>query len=247
MTMSSSRTCTVRCSTQRRRSGLTKPRVPVSRWPGPRALSLPLLALRTELTSSSAYRRLNSDITIDAHPLAFAPSLFSSSTTAPSSTPARVLQGAFDLVIDCTDNPATRHFLSAYTVAHRIPLVSGGAVRTDGTVGVYGIPLAQAQQPSQPSTAASTSAAAEVAVEKATEAPSAEKEEEYGPCYACLFPPAPASGTLSDEQAALQGTGACADEGVLGALCGAVGVTMASEALKVLLGTGSSPLSHPLW
>jgi adenylyltransferase/sulfurtransferase len=131
-----------------------------------------------------------------------------------TSTPASILDASFSLIIDCTDNPDTRYFLNAYASAHRIPLVSGGAVRTEGVVGVYGLPLP---------------------MDSKIDAASIH----YGPCYACVFPPAPIPAIPpSEEQKALQGTGACSDEGVIGVACGIVGLTMASEALRVLLGTG---------
>lgn len=66
-----------------------------------------------------------------------------------------------------------------------------------------------------------------------------------GPCYACVFPPLLIPETpLSDEQIALQGTGACSDEGVLGLLCGVVGLAMGSEGIRVLLGIGESSQSR---
>lgn len=42
-----------------------------------------------------------------------------------------------DLVLDCSDNFATRHALNLACVQHRKPLVSGAAVRFDGQVSVY--------------------------------------------------------------------------------------------------------------
>lgn len=42
-----------------------------------------------------------------------------------------------DLVLDCSDNFATRHALNLACVRHRKPLVSGAAVRFDGQVSVY--------------------------------------------------------------------------------------------------------------
>lgn len=42
-----------------------------------------------------------------------------------------------DVVLDCTDNFATRHAINAACVAHRKPLVSGAAIRFDGQVTVY--------------------------------------------------------------------------------------------------------------
>ncbi|ORY54469.1 hypothetical protein BCR35DRAFT_296691 [Leucosporidium creatinivorum] len=185
--------------------------------------------------------KLNSDVKINAHALPFTPSLFHSATT-----PSSILEPSFSLILDCTDNPATRHFLNAYAVAYGIPLVSGGAVRTEGTVGVFGLPL-----PSPPST---SSGSAPVDSESST-------PPTHGPCYACIFPPSAPSPTppstelspaerllqedLRAEKLALQGTGACSDEGVLGILCGQVGVQMGAEAMRVLLGV-AKPTLHLL-
>lgn len=42
-----------------------------------------------------------------------------------------------DLVLDCTDNFASRHAINRACVRHRRPLVSGAAIRFDGQVAVY--------------------------------------------------------------------------------------------------------------
>ena len=42
-----------------------------------------------------------------------------------------------DVVLDCTDNFATRHAINRATTKHRKPLVSGAAIRFDGQVAVY--------------------------------------------------------------------------------------------------------------
>ncbi len=42
-----------------------------------------------------------------------------------------------DVVVDCSDNFATRHAVNAACVAHRKPLVSGAAIGFDGQVSVY--------------------------------------------------------------------------------------------------------------
>jgi len=42
-----------------------------------------------------------------------------------------------DVVLDCSDNFATRHLLNAACVRQRKPLVSGAAIRFDGQLGVY--------------------------------------------------------------------------------------------------------------
>ncbi len=52
---------------------------------------------------------------------------------------------AADVVLDCSDNFATRHAINRACVAHRKPLVSGAAVRFDGQVSVFD--LRQASSP----------------------------------------------------------------------------------------------------
>ena len=42
-----------------------------------------------------------------------------------------------DVVLDCTDNFATRHAINRACVKHRVPLVSGAAIRFDGQLSVY--------------------------------------------------------------------------------------------------------------
>jgi molybdopterin/thiamine biosynthesis adenylyltransferase len=42
-----------------------------------------------------------------------------------------------DVVLDCSDNFATRHQINRACVHHRKPLVSGAAIRFDGQVGVF--------------------------------------------------------------------------------------------------------------
>lgn len=42
-----------------------------------------------------------------------------------------------DLVLDCSDNFATRHAINRACVHHRKPLVSGAAIRFDGQISVY--------------------------------------------------------------------------------------------------------------
>jgi len=42
-----------------------------------------------------------------------------------------------DVVLDCTDNFATRHAINRSCVQHRVPLVSGAAIRFDGQLSVY--------------------------------------------------------------------------------------------------------------
>lgn len=58
----------------------------------------------------------------------------------------------------------------------------------------------------------------------------------HGPCYRCVFPHPPAPDAVPS----------CAQAGVLGALCGAVGSVQATEALKLLLGVGEPLLGRVL-
>ena len=51
---------------------------------------------------------------------------------------------------------------------------------------------------------------------------------EHGPCYRCLYPEPPPPGMVPS----------CAEGGVLGVLCATVGSIQATEAIKVLTGTG---------
>lgn len=47
------------------------------------------------------------------------------------------LVASADIILDCTDNFATRHAINRACVHHRKPLVSGAAIRFDGQVSVY--------------------------------------------------------------------------------------------------------------
>lgn len=49
------------------------------------------------------------------------------------------LVGAADVVLDCSDNFATRHAVNRACVAQRRPLVAGAAIRFDGQLGVYDV------------------------------------------------------------------------------------------------------------
>ena len=100
---------------------------------------------------------------------------------------------AADVVIDCSDNFATRHAVNAACVVHRKPLVSGAAIGFDGQVSVYDV------------------------------------RQDDAPCYACVFPP---EVTFEEVQ--------CATMGVFAPLVGIIGTVQAAEALKLLMGVGSS-------
>ncbi len=98
-----------------------------------------------------------------------------------------------DVVLDCSDNFATRYALNRVCVQLKKPLVSGAATRFNGQVTVFDL-----RQP-------------------------------QSPCYHCLYP----------EQAGAEET-RCAVMGVFAPLVGIIGSLQAAEALKLLLGAGTS-------
>lgn len=100
---------------------------------------------------------------------------------------------AADVVLDCSDNFATRHAINRACVRFRKPLVSGAAIRFDGQVSVFDL------------------------------------RRRDSPCYHCLFP----EGQDVEEVR-------CAVMGVFAPLTGIIGATQAAEALKLLVGCGTS-------
>ncbi|KIW30602.1 uncharacterized protein PV07_06335 [Cladophialophora immunda] len=72
----------------------------------------------------------------------------------------------YDLVLDCTDNPATRYLISDACVAMEKVLVSGAAQRGEGMLIVLNSP------------------------------PTSFEGDEKGPCYRCVFPRPPAPETV---------------------------------------------------
>jgi molybdopterin/thiamine biosynthesis adenylyltransferase len=103
------------------------------------------------------------------------------------------LVASADVVLDCSDNFATRYTLNRICVQLKKPLVSGAAIRFSGQVTVYDL------------------------------------RQESSPCYQCLFP----------EEAAGEDT-RCAEMGVFAPLVGIVGSMQAAEALKLLMGVGTT-------
>ena len=98
-----------------------------------------------------------------------------------------------DVVLDCSDNFATRHAINRACVRHRKPLVSGAAIRFDGQAAVFDL--------RRPDSA----------------------------CYHCLFP----EGEDIEEVR-------CAVMGVFAPIVGIIGTTQAAEALKLIIGCGTS-------
>jgi sulfur-carrier protein adenylyltransferase/sulfurtransferase len=96
----------------------------------------------------------------------------------------------YDLIIDGTDNFATRYLVNDACVLLGKPYIWGSIYRFDGQASVFW--------------------------------------SEYGPCYRCLYPEPPPPGMVPS----------CAEGGVLGVLCAAIGSIQATEAVKLLMGIG---------
>jgi len=99
----------------------------------------------------------------------------------------------YDLIVDGTDNFATRYMVNDAAYFLRIPYVWGSIYRFDGQASVF--------------------------------APSLGDDL---PCYRCLYPEPPPPGMVPS----------CAEGGVLGVLCAAIGSIQVNEAIKLLAGIG---------
>jgi len=106
------------------------------------------------------------------------------------STNALDVLGGYHLVLDGTDNFATRYLVNDACAILGVPEVWGSIFRFDGQVSVFWA--------------------------------------EHGPTYRDLHPTPPPPGSVPS----------CAEGGVLGVLCGAVGSVMATEAVKLITGAG---------
>ena len=105
---------------------------------------------------------------------------------------ARDLLAGADVVLDGTDDYATRFAVNAACHALGVPLVSGAVGRWDGQVGVFASGTAKGL-----------------------------------PCYRCFVPDAPPDAEH------------CATTGIVGALTGVIGATMALEAIKLIAKAGT--------
>ena len=98
----------------------------------------------------------------------------------------------YDVILDGTDNFATRYLVNDACVLLKKPNAYGSIFRFEGQASVF-----------------------------------ATKD---GPCYRCLYPEPPPPGLVPS----------CAEGGVLGVLPGVIGTIQATEALKLILGAGST-------
>lgn len=104
----------------------------------------------------------------------------------------------YDLIIDGTDNFATRYLINDAAALLGLPYIWGSIYRFDGQASVFW--------------------------------------SQAGPCYRCLHPTPPPLGSVPS----------CAEGGVLGVLCGAIGSLQTNEAIKLITGVGESLLGSLL-
>lgn len=103
------------------------------------------------------------------------------------------LFAGYDLILDGTDNFATRYLVNETCVALGKPLIAAALTQWEGQISVY--------------------------------------DPTHGtPCYACVFPEAPAAHLVPS----------CAEAGVIGPLPGVIGAMMALEAVKWITGAGET-------
>ena len=131
------------------------------------------------LSAADAIAKINSGTKVETHLDGFRPAS------------ALDLVAKYDVVVDASDNPATRYCINDACVIAGRPLVSGAAIGTDGQLSVY-------------------------------------NHGKESPCYRCIWPDPPESGTCQR----------CSDAGVLGVLPGIIGTLQALEAIKVITGVG---------
>src|SRR2546423_8226754 len=112
--------------------------------------------------------------------------------TALTSKNALDILSGYDIVVDGTDNFATRYLVNDACVFTGKPNVYGSIFLFEGQASVFAA------------------------------------REKDGPCYRCLYPEPPPPGLVPS----------CAEGGVLGILPGLIGMIQATEAVKLILGTG---------
>ncbi|KAK5273028.1 glycerol-3-phosphate dehydrogenase [Exophiala xenobiotica] len=122
----------------------------------------------------------------------------------------------YDVVLDCTDNPATRYLVSDACVVSGTICVSGAAQRGEGSLVVLNNP----PKPKRPG----VSQQAQAEGQGQARAQSQAQPEEKGPCYRCVFPRPPPPEMVRG----------CSEIGILGPVVGVIGTLMAGEAIKII-------------
>lgn len=119
----------------------------------------------------------------------------------------------YDVVLDCTDNPATRYLISDACVLLGKPLVSASALRADGQLSILNYP------PAPPGSTITTTKQSST-----DETPQSVETPTGGPCYRCIWPTPPPPSAVTT----------CGEGGILGPVVGVMGVLQALETIKIL-------------
>ncbi len=119
------------------------------------------------------------------------------------------LFAGYHLVLDGTDNFATRYLVDDACAVLGLPLVWGSVLRFDGQVSVFWSKRRSGTEELSPG-------------------------EERGVTYRDLHPTPPPPGSVPS----------CAEGGVLGVVCAAIGSVMATEAVKLICGIGEPLLGR---
>ncbi|GII98633.1 adenylyltransferase/sulfurtransferase [Sediminihabitans luteus] len=137
-----------------------------------------------------------------------------------AATALDVLRG-YDLVLDGADNFATRYLVSDAAEVLGIPVVWGSIHQFQGQVSTFWAAPHLAPDTDPQGADAATAAPLDPALAA-------------GVTYRDVFPEPPPPGAVPD----------CATGGVLGAMCGTIGSAMATEAIKLVTGTGRTLLGR---
>ncbi|MDW5416039.1 molybdopterin-synthase adenylyltransferase MoeB [Iodobacter sp. CM08] len=101
--------------------------------------------LQRQIIHSTASLGQNKAISAKAAASAINPQIkINAITTRATAAELNKLVAAADIVLDCCDNFATRHAVNRACVAHKVPLVSGAAVRFDGQLTTFDARLGNA-------------------------------------------------------------------------------------------------------
>ena len=161
------------------------------------------------------------------------------------STDTELVTGGYDIIVDCTDNPATRYLISDVCVALGKILVSGAAQRAEGQLmrlcypPPY-VPPHHAAVPPQAQHLPSPTSLEETSKRESSLPSSLAAEEDAdrfknmgtrgsistprGPCYRCIFPVPPSAETVQP----------CSEIGILGPVVGLIGTLMAMDVIKII-------------
>lgn len=135
-------------------------------------------------SAADAVARWNPHVEVRTHPVRL------------TSQNAMEIIAGYDLVLDGSDNFATRYLVNDACALSGVPCVWASILRFDGQVSVFWAG--------------------------------------HGPCYRCLFPEPPPAGMVPS----------CAEGGVLGVLCAALGSAQVNEAVKLVTGAGQPLLGR---